>query len=195
MLLGLLNILMHGEGISDADLMAQVSRREERALEQLYDRYSRIVYSLILRITRQPAASQEIVQEVFLQLWRNAHTYQPSRGGLQPWLLTLARYRALDFVRGSTEKQRQREDSVEEFSLEGSIPNPEQWLDQERRATQVRALMNSLPEAQRRAIELAYFEGMTHSEIAGAMKEPLGTVKTWIRNALGQLRQKLAEAS
>ncbi len=193
--MGLLNILMHGEGISDADLMAQISRREERALEQLYDRYSRAVYSLILRITHQPASSQEIVQEVFLQLWRNAHAYQPSRGPVEPWLLTLARYRALDYVRGKTEKQRQREESVDEFSLEVPMPNPEQWLDQQRRAEKVRTLMSSLPEAQRRAIELAYFEGMTHSEIADAMKEPLGTVKTWIRSALTQLRQKLAEAS
>lgn len=195
MLLGLLTILLQGEGISDADLMAQISRREERALEQIYDRYSRIIYALILRITRQPASSQEIVQEVFLQLWRNAHAYQPSRGPVEPWLLTLARYRALDYVRGKIEKQRQREDSVDEFSLEVSMPNPEQWLDQQRRAKQVRALMSSLPEAQRRAVELAYFEGLTHSEIASAMKEPLGTVKTWIRSALGQLRQKLAKAS
>ena len=174
--------------------MEQLVRREERALEELYGRYSRAVYSLILRITRQPSTSQEIVQEVFLQLWRNAHAYQPSRGSVEPWLLTLARYRALDYVRGKEEKQRRQEDDVENFSPQSNAPDPEQRLDQQRRSQLVHGLMSSLPEAQRRAIELAYFEGMTQSEIAKQMNEPLGTVKTWIRSALVRLRQELGEA-
>src|SRR5579872_1267227 len=114
-----------GQRVTDAELMEQLIRRDERALERLYDRYSRPVYSLVLRIVRQPASCQEIVQEVFLQLWKNAHAYQPSRGALEAWLLTLARYRALDYVRGKLEKQRQREDSVTEFPQEIAMPEPE----------------------------------------------------------------------
>jgi len=186
-------IQVKGEQLTDAELMERLVRREEPALEQLYRRYSRTVYSLVVRITGQPAASQEIVQEVFLELWRNAHAYRPSRGPVEPWLLTLSRYRALDYIRGRTERQRQREESAENFSLVSAMPDPEQWVDQQRRAELVRELINSLPNAQRQAIELAYFEGMTHSEIAAAMKQPLGTVKTWIRSALFQLRQKMAE--
>jgi RNA polymerase sigma-70 factor (ECF subfamily) len=83
---------------------------------------------------------------------------------------------------------------VENYSFEAKMPNPEQWLDQQRRAEVVRKLIGSLPKAQQRAIELAYFEGMTHSEIAETMNEPLGTVKTWIRSSLLHLRQQLAEA-
>ena len=180
------------EPLSDEALMERLVRCEEQAFEQLYARYSRVVYSLILRITGQPASTQEIVQEVFLQLWRKAHAYQPSRGSVQPWLLTLARHRALDQVRRKDEKQRQREQGMENYSLEAAMPDPEQWVDQQRRAKQVRDLIGSLPEAQRRAIELAYFEGMTQSEIPKAMNEPLGTVKTWIRSALLRLRQELA---
>jgi len=190
-----MEIQVKGEQLTDAELMERLVRREELALEQLYNRYSRTVYSLVLRIIGQPAAAQEVVQEAFLQLWRNAHAYRPSRGPVEPWLLTLSRNRALDYIRGRTEKQRQREESAENFSLETAIPDPEQFVDQQRRAELVRKLIRSLPEAQRQAIELAYFEGMTHSEIAAAMKQPLGTVKTWIRTALLHLREKLAEAS
>ncbi|MGH9783210.1 MAG: sigma-70 family RNA polymerase sigma factor [Terriglobia bacterium] len=183
--------------LSDAALMEELARQSPRALEQLYDRYSRAVYSLALRITRQSATAEEIVQDVFLRLWRNAHAYQPSRGPLEPWLLTLARNRALDVLRAKAEKQRRQEAGVEYFPWPAPGGPPEQWpeqrMDQRRRAELVRNLIGALPETQRRAIELAYFEGMTQSEIAAAMNEPLGTVKTWIRNGLLRLRQELVE--
>ena len=136
------------------------------------------------------------MQDVFLQLWRSAERFQISRGPLEPWLFTMARNRALDFLRLKREKQRRREDSTD-FELPPSAvfrPDPEGAMDQSRRTEKVRAVMNSFPEAQRRAIELAFFEGMSHSEISAAMGEALGTVKSWIRGGLLRLRESLEEA-
>jgi RNA polymerase sigma-70 factor (ECF subfamily) len=188
-----------GKQPADADLMARIQQRDSGALETLYDRYSRPVYSLALRISQQPASAEEIVQDVFLQLWRSADQFQTARGALEPWLFTMARNRALDFLRLKREKQRRREDSSE-FDVAPSAfaqiarPDPEGAIDQSRRAEKVRALMNSLPELQRRAIELAYFEGLSHSEISAAMGQALGTVKSWIRGGLLRLRESLEEA-
>ena len=175
--------------------MQQLVRREPRALELLYNRYCRAVYSLALRIAQQAEAAEEIIQDVFLQLWRNAHRYQASRGPLEPWLFTLARNRALDQMRLKREKERRREETLEDQFLHCSGPNPESLADRNRRAERVRGLMRALPERQRRAIELAYFDGLTHTEISKALEEPLGTVKSWIRTGLLRLREALEETS
>ena len=129
------------------------------------------------------------MQDVFLQLWRNAAQYDGSRGPFVPWLLTLARNRALDQLRLKSERQRRREDQAEELSPVVAIPDFEGFLDEKRRATRVRELVASLNPKQKRAIELAYFEGLSHSEIANVLKEPLGTVKSWIRNGLLRLKE------
>src|SRR5258706_1699910 len=196
LLLAVVQTRREGNQPTDALLMERILQRDAQALEALYDRYARPVYSLVLRISQQPASAEEIVQDVFMQLWRNAKHYQATRGPLEPWLFTVARNRALDFLRLKREKQRRREDSVD-FDLRPSAvvqPDPEGAMDQSRRAEKVRTLMNSLPEPQRRAIELAFFEGMTHSEISTAIGEPLGTVKSWIRGGLLRLRESLEEA-
>jgi len=176
---------------SDAALVQQLLRREVRAFEQLYDRHSRIVYGLVLRILQQGSTAEEVVQDVFLQLWRNASRYQASRGPFVPWLLTLARNRALDTLRLKSERQRRREDQTEELPQIAQVPQYEQALDEKRRAEVVRSLMSSLSAPQKKAIELAYFEGLSHSEIAEALHEPLGTVKSWIRNGLIRLKEGL----
>lgn len=181
---------------TDASLMERILQRDSAALETLYDRYSRPVYSLVLRISQQPGSAEEIVQDVFLQIWQNAKRYEATRGALGPWLFTVARNRALDFLRLKREKQRRREDSAD-FDLPPSAvvrPDPEGAMDQSRRAEKVRSLMSSLPDLQRRAIELAFFDGMSHSEISAAIGEPLGTVKSWIRGGLLRLRESLEEA-
>jgi RNA polymerase sigma-70 factor, ECF subfamily len=185
-----------GKQPTDAALMERVLQRDAGALEALYDRYGRPVYSLVLRIAQQPGSAEEIVQDVFLQLWRSAERFQISRGPLEPWLFTMARNRALDFLRLKREKQRRREDSTDSDLPFSAVtrPDPEGEFDQSRRTEKVRALMSSLPDAQRRAIELAYFEGMSHSEISAAMGEALGTVKSWIRGGLLRLRESLEEA-
>jgi RNA polymerase sigma-70 factor (ECF subfamily) len=162
-----------------------------RAFEQLYDRHSRLVYALVYRIVQQAGTAEEVVQDVFLQLWRNASRYDISRGPFLPWLLTMARNRALDTLRLKSERQRRREDQTEELPGICAAPQFEKQLDDKRRAAQVRDLMCSLQPQQKRAIELAYFEGLSHTEIANTLKEPLGTVKSWIRNGLTRLREGL----
>ena len=179
----------------DAVLVRRLLQRDVNAFEELYDRHSRLVYALVLRILQQATTAEEVVQDVFLQLWRNTAQYNGSRGPFVPWLLTIARNRALDQLRLKSERQRRREDQTDELPPVVAIPDFEGSLDEKRRATRVRELMNSLNPQQRKAIELAYFEGLSHSEIANALKEPLGTVKSWIRNGLLRLKEGLQTAS
>lgn len=175
----------------DATLLSRLLQKDVSAFEQLYDRHSRLVYGLVLRILQQASTSEEVVQDVFLQLWRNADQYDSSRGPFVPWLCTMARNRALDQLRLKSERQRRREDQPDELPPVVVAPDYEKALDEKRRAERVRALMDSLTPQQKKAIELAYFEGLSHSEIAAALKEPLGTVKSWIRNGLLRLKEGL----
>jgi RNA polymerase sigma-70 factor (ECF subfamily) len=175
----------------DATLVHRLLQKDVSAFEQLYDRHSRAIYSLVLRILQQAGTAEEVVQDVFLQLWRNAAQYDVSRGPFVSWLFTLARNRALDALRLKSERQRRREDQTEELPPIISVPQYEQQFDEMRRAEKVRTLMASLTPQQKKAIELAYFEGLSHSEIAAALKEPLGTVKSWIRNGLLRLKEEL----
>lgn len=175
----------------DATLVRRLLQKDVSAFEQLYDRHSRVVYGLVHRILQQAGTAEEVVQDVFLQLWRNAAQYDSSRGPFLPWLLTLARNRALDTLRLKSERQRRREDQTEELPPVTAAPEFEKQLDEKRRAEKVRTLMSFLNPQQRKAIELAYFEGLSHSEIAEALKEPLGTVKSWIRNGLLRLKEGL----
>lgn len=175
----------------DSTLVRRLLQKDVSAFEQLYDRHSRAVYGLILRILQQAGTAEEVVQDVFLQLWRNAEQYDESRGPFVPWLFTLARNRALDTLRLKSERQRRREEQTEELPPVVTAPQYEKELDEKRRAEKVRALIGALNPQQKRAIELAYFEGLSHSEIAEALKEPLGTVKSWIRNGLLRLKEGL----
>lgn len=184
-----------GEVLPDTALMKNLLRQDVNAFEQLYGRHSRTVYALVLRILQQAATAEEVVQDVFLQLWRNAAAYDAERGPFAPWLLTLARNRALDHLRLKSERQRRREDQTDELPPVASAPEYERELDERRRVERIRSLMGGLLPQQRRAIELAYFEGLSHSEIAEKLKEPLGTVKSWIRNGLLRLKEGLQAAS
>jgi RNA polymerase sigma-70 factor, ECF subfamily len=179
----------------DAALVHRLLHQDVNAFEQLYDRHSRIVYSLVLRILQQTQTAEEVVQDVFLQVWRNAAQYQESRGPFVPWLLTMARNRALDTLRLKSERQRRREDQAEELPSISEAPQYEKELDQKRRAERVRSLMAQLSAPQQKAIQMAYFEGLSHTEIAAALKEPLGTVKSWIRNGLLRLKEGLSAVS
>jgi RNA polymerase sigma-70 factor (ECF subfamily) len=186
----------YGKGASsDATLVDRLLHRDVSAFEELYDRHARIVYALVVRILQQAPTAEEVVQDVFLQLWRNAALYQSARGPFVPWLLTLARNRALDNLRLKSERQRRREDQTEEIPEIAQAPEYEKALDEKRRAERVRSLIGTLSAPQKKAIEMAYFEGLSHSEIANALQEPLGTVKSWIRNGLLRLKEGLQTAS
>jgi RNA polymerase sigma-70 factor, ECF subfamily len=184
-----------GGALPDAALVLRLLKQDVPAFEELYDRHSRLVYSLVLRILQQAATAEEVVQEVFLQLWRNAGHYDSSRGPFLPWLLALARNRALDHLRLKGERQRRREDQTEDLPAVRTTPDFEGSLDEKRRAARLRHLMNTLQPKQKKAIEMAYFEGLSHSEIAATLNEPLGTVKGWIRSGILRLREGLQTAS
>jgi len=194
-LLGILNSTSQPEVPPEATLPERLIHKDVKAFEQLYDLHSRTVYSLVRRIIQQSSTAEEVVQDVFLQLWRNAAQYDSEKGPFVPWLLTLARNRALDHLRLKSERQRRREDLTEVMPPLAIAPGYEEILDQKRRAERVQALMGSLHPRQKQAIELAYFEGLSHSEIAEALKEPLGSVKSWIRNGLQRLKEGLQATS
>jgi RNA polymerase sigma-70 factor, ECF subfamily len=193
-MLATLATLREDEGGAEQSLMELLSRRDQSALEQLYDRYSTLVYSLLLRMTQEAASAEDLTQEVFLKVWRNAHLYESSRGSLEAWLVTVARNLALDHIRSKGEKQRRREDTAT-IAVAVARPRTEEWIDRRRRMQQVRSLMTALPDEQRRSLELAYFEGLTQTEIAARLEQPLGTVKSWLRNALLRLRDGLGGRS
>jgi RNA polymerase sigma-70 factor (ECF subfamily) len=171
--------------------MTRLRDRDAAAMEAIYDRHSRSVYSVLLRITRDPEIANELLQDTFIRLWRSAETYESARGTLAPWLLTLARNLALDHFRSKGEKQRKREEKMEVLPIQSFAPQAEEWVDQRRVAVRVRYYVGELPDDQQKALQLAYFEGLSHSEIAQKLSKPLGTVKTWLRSALQQLREQM----
>ena len=178
---------------TDQALMQRVAGRDAAALEQLYDRHSRIVYSVLVRMTEQAASADELLQEVFLRVWNSAAHYQAVRGPLTPWLLTLARNIAIDHLRSKSEKQRRQEHFVDPAPVAAAEPPMEEWIDHRRLAADLHQRMAALPETHRKALDLAYFKGLSHGEIASTLGEPLGTVKTWIRNAVLHLRREMRE--
>lgn len=182
------------ETLRDEDLLALVASRQEVALGALYDRYGRLVYTIALRITGDRQTAEEVVQDVFQNVWQAASTFQPGVGSASSWMMGIARHRAIDAIRSKRERARAREQE-----LDTNWPTTEdQSLDQEvaqrlLRDT-VRQALQMLPVNQRQAIELAYYGGMTRSEIASQLGEPLGTVKTRLRLGLLKLRDLLRDA-
>ena len=173
----------------DAALLLRVRDRDERAIEALYARYSGPLYSLAYRVTGADRYAQDVVQEVFIALWKDAGRYDPSRGALSSWLFALARHKAIDLVRKEANVRKHTADVDLEFREADDDVDHEAWL-RLRRDT-VRAAITQLPEAQRTALELAFFGGLTHVEVAEQLDIPLGTAKTRIRAALLRLRDIL----
>lgn len=172
---------------SDAALISRVVERDESALAVLYDRYAGMLYSMLHRILRDTQAAEEILQDIFFQLWRTAKQFDPKRGSLPAWLTVIARNRAISRLR-----RRRPEEGEELFECTIVLPcNVETAAAQNQLMGRVMAAMGSLPVEQRAALELAYFEGMTHSEIAEKTGDPLGTVKTRIRSAVETLKNRL----
>ena len=172
---------------SDAALIQKIVQRDESALAALYDRYASLLSSLLNRILRDTQASEEILQDVFYQLWRNAAQFDPARGSLPGWLAVIARNRAIS-------RLRRRNPSEGDELLETTVivpANLENALAQRQLLGRVKGALENLSSEQRAAIELAYFEGLTHSEIASKTGDPLGTVKTRIRSAVESLKRNL----
>lgn len=173
----------------DAAILARVVERDERAIEQLYSRYSGPVYSLAYQVTRSERFAQDVVQEVFIAVWKDAARFDPARGNVGPWLFSLARHKAIDFVRREQTVRKRTADVDLDFEVAPDDVDHEAWLGIRR--DRVRAAIAQLSETQRTALELAFFGGLTHVEVAERLEIPLGTAKTRIRSALLRLRDIL----
>ncbi|WP_080508196.1 sigma-70 family RNA polymerase sigma factor [Bryobacter aggregatus] len=158
-------------------------------MSDLYDRYSRVVFSIILRIVRDASVAEELAQETFLRAWTRATEFDAGRGRIGPWLLTIARNRAIDYLRSSAGQQQANTfELVSSERLTLFVHTEDRMLEQEQ-ARRIRSAFSKLTENQRAVLELAYFEGLSQSEMANKLGQPLGTVKTWVRTALSTLRE------
>lgn len=167
----------------DAALIARVRSGDQAAMTELYDRYSSLVYAVALRVAGDTGVAEDLLQEVFLQLWRNPGAFDAARGRLAPWLAVIARHKAIDHIRG-----RREQTSIEDIiiSVDARL---EETADRNRAGEKVRGVLAGMQADQRRCLEMAFFQGLTHSEIAQQTGDPLGTVKTRIRQGLIQLRK------
>lgn len=175
------------DAYNDWSLLLRIREQDEAALSELYDRYSGLVYSQAYRILRDAGAAEEVLQDLFYQVWRTAEKFDASRGSLPGWLLVAARNRAISKLRGRSGRFEQPEENAVALSTSLESSSTQNLL-----LEKVRTVMDSLPPAQREAIEFAYFEGMSHSEIAEKTGEPLGTIKTRIRSAMEMLKKVLS---
>ena len=168
---------------TDAMLVSAIRSGDEQAMAQLYERYSPIVYSVALRVLGDTAGAEDILQEVFMQLWRSPDLFDASRGSLPGWLAVIARNRAIDSLR----KRRPETDIAEVVvPVVTDLASGAEWS---RALEKIRSVLGSMPSPQRSALEMAFFEGLTHTEIAAKTGEPLGTIKTRIRAGLVSLRK------
>jgi RNA polymerase sigma-70 factor (ECF subfamily) len=169
--------------LDDATLLALVQRGDEGAMASLFDRYSKVVYSVALRVLRDPASAEDVLQEIFMQVWRSPESFVATRGSLGGWLAVVSRNRSIDALR-----RKRPTESVDEIAL----ASPYDLADEAERHSMMekaRTVMVTLPAEQRKTLEMAFFDGLTHSEIAEMTGDPLGTVKTRIRSALLSLRK------
>jgi RNA polymerase sigma-70 factor (ECF subfamily) len=175
----------------DTELLHAIARGEESALAALYDRYHSILLGLLLRILHSRAEAEDVLQEVFLQIWQRAANFDETRGRAFTWMVTLARSRAIDRLRSLQSRQRADDTSLRD-APESVGDASDDALHAEHRDI-VRGALAEIPEEQRRALLLAYFEGLTQAEIAERLGQPLGTVKTRMRSGMSKLRDLLGE--
>ncbi|AEJ42266.1 RNA polymerase, sigma-24 subunit, ECF subfamily [Alicyclobacillus acidocaldarius subsp. acidocaldarius Tc-4-1] len=180
---------MNGE-LSDDMLLAAIARGQRDALEALYDRFERLVYSFAYRVTGDVSHAEEIVQDVFVKVWRQAHAYNPALGKVSTWLLTIARRSAIDLHR--RERRQQHESGEDVFPiLPDHGPTPDRVAEQSDLRSRIREALAKLPEEQRQVVEWMYFQGYTQNEIAERFGWSLGTVKSRARLAMQKLREEL----
>ncbi len=171
--------------VNDGLLLDRVQAHDQKAMTDLFDRYGGMVYSVALRILKDPGHAEDVMQEVFFQVWENPKTFVQGRGSLGAWLAVVTRNRSIDALR-----RRKPSDPVDEVVLTSST-NLASEVERNTMMEKVRVVLNGLPSEQQRSIEMAFFGGLSHSEIAVQTGDPLGTVKTRIRSALMSVRKAL----
>jgi RNA polymerase sigma-70 factor (ECF subfamily) len=185
--------MKQGQEIADAELVARLCQRDPDALSAIYDRYAHAAYGLVLRITHDHGVTEDLLQELFIRLWNRANEFNASRGALGVWILSIARNLAIDHVRSAQARFAQRMAPVEQldhYRAPSAETGQESVID---RTRAVRTALSSLNANEKQVLELAYFEGCSHTEIATRLGAPLGTVKSWMRAALSRIRNSAKE--
>jgi RNA polymerase sigma-70 factor (ECF subfamily) len=179
----------------ELDLLVRIARQDRRAFEDLFARYSGILYATALKFLKDDADAQDVVQDVFIQIWDKAKLYDPAKGKPLTWALTLTRNRSIDRIRSIQRRSRLRDDFEKESAVDesGILREALSGVDASDTAKILRDVVGQLPAPQRTVIQLAYFEGLTHTEIADRLGEPLGTIKARARRALMKLKTSLDE--
>lgn len=179
--------------LNDQTLTARLRDHDDAALSEIYARHSRSVFSLSLRVLGDASAAEDVLQEVFLKLWRQPESFDPDRGNLGSWLLSVAHHRSIDVVRRRrTRGEQQLSEGVYDIAERPDVSiNPVDAAGNQELAVAVRRALAQIPDAQRQAIEMAFFQGKTHVEISAELGEPLGTAKTRIRLGMRKLRSLL----
>jgi len=167
-------------------LVARIRAGDQQAMSELYDRYGKVVYAVSLRVLQDASAAEDVLQDVFLQLWRNPDAFDASRGSLAAWLAVISRHRSIDRLR-----KRRPEVDIEDCVIAGG-PDLRDETERTLVIEKVRVVLTEMNPDQRKVLELAFFQGLTHTEIAEKTGEPLGTIKTRIRSGLQLLRARFA---
>lgn len=173
-------------------LVQRIANQEHAAFSAFYDRYSPMVYSLVLRMLRSSSDADDVLQDVFMQVWRTAASYSPSRGAPEAWLINIGHSRAIDRLRSKRRMEERLILTADPESMASRDNLEDSAAETESRLT-VNSVLSELPEPQRRVLELAYFDGLSQSEIAAKLRAPLGTVKTWMRAGLKRLKEMAAK--
>ena len=184
----------HSETSEDAALVARIAHGDAAAFAAFYDQHAPRVLGLLVKMLRRRAEAEEMLQEVFLQVWRDAERYRPQGSTPRGWVFMLARSRAIDRIRSSSARQRREETTADDPMTSTVAPSGPERLEEHERREQVAAALAELPPEQRTAIEHAFFEGLSHREVAEHLGEPLGTIKSRILLGMRKLRRSL-EAS
>jgi RNA polymerase sigma-70 factor (ECF subfamily) len=182
--------------LDDATLISLIAQAKVEALDELYQRYSRLVFSLAIKMVSEQSAAEEITLDIFTRVWQKADTYDAEQAQVNTWMVSMTRHRAIDWLRRQKVRLDHRTLSWAEVSPEAepqSNGTPEQWIEILLRQQQVRAAVAQLPVEQQEVLALAYFKGQSHREIAETLGQPLGTVKTRIRLGMQKLRQLLQD--
>ena len=190
---GLFQVLLRSK--DDSRLAKRLKNRTPQALSEVYGRYGRLVYSLIYRVVRDPDAAEDLAQETFLRVWNRISSFDPERGALGPWIVTIARNRAIDYLRSAGARIPARSLDLARMELPALFAGLEDAALSIDRTRRLKSAFEKLSPNQRTVIELAYFEGLSQTEMAERMKQPLGTVRTWVHSALKVLRQETVEAA
>ena len=183
------------EGNDEGDLVERLQSRDPRSMADLYDRYGRVTYALIFRIVRNAAVAEDLVQESFLRIWNRVHGFDRAKGALGPWVLAVARNRAIDYLRSVDGRMAQGAFEIEKMEEPAQFSDLENEILNMDRVRLLKQAFEKLTPNQRTVLELAYYEGLSQTEMAARLQQPLGTIKTWVRTALKTLRDQIGEAA